>query len=149
MPALLARYVRSGIARVELQILAFIGPDSERGRRAAIAAGQQDRMFDFAKLLLLNQGTENDGWLSEEMIARAAASIPGLNVPQLPAAREREFVRSQAARVDALAQADRVTGTPTILVGKRGAVPTPVQLSSPADAQSVAAAIERAAGRRG
>ena len=54
-----------------------------RGRNATIAAGLQNKAFDFAEILYDNQRTENTGWLTSAMVAQAAASIPGLNVPQL------------------------------------------------------------------
>jgi protein-disulfide isomerase len=137
MPELIERYVRPGTARVELRILAFIGPDSERGRCAGIAAGRQDRMFDFVHLLFFNQGRESSGWLDEAFVTELAASIPGLNVPRLLEARDDEPVKQQAARFDALAAQDGVTGTPTILVGETGGDLARVQLRSPTDAAAV------------
>jgi hypothetical protein len=66
--------------KVAARQIAFIGPDSERGRAAAIAAAEQDRLFDDTQLLYLNQGPENSGWLSDQLVDAAAASIPGLDV---------------------------------------------------------------------
>jgi hypothetical protein len=77
MPTLIKTYVRTGKAKVELRPIAFIGSDSQLGRLAAIAAGRQNKMFNFAELLYVNQGVENSGWLNDEMISAAAASIPG------------------------------------------------------------------------
>ena len=47
MPTVIERYVRSGKLKVDARVLAFIGPDSLRGQSAAIAAGQQDKEFNF------------------------------------------------------------------------------------------------------
>jgi protein-disulfide isomerase len=144
MPTLIARYVRTGKLKVEARVIAFIGPDSQRGRAAAIAAGRQNKLFNFAQLLYLNQGTENTGWLNDDMVKAAAASIPGLNVPQLLDERGSGTANDQARSFDAQASADHVTATPTILVDKRGKAPHQVTLASPADEHSLATAIDAA-----
>jgi protein-disulfide isomerase len=144
MPTLISRYVRPGKLRLEARPIAFIGPDSQRGRAAAIAAGQQNRLFNFAQLLYLNQGHENTGWLSDDMVTSAAASIPGLDVPRLLADRNSAAIDDQARTFDAQAAADSVTATPTVLVGKRGTALRQVTLTSPTDVQALAAAIDAA-----
>jgi protein-disulfide isomerase len=144
MPDLVSRYVRSGRLKVVVRPIAFIGPDSERGRLAAIAAGQQGNEFNLVELLYFNQGSENTGWLGDEMVEQAAASIPGLDVPRLLSARNAAPVKSRAQSFDSLAQSDSVTATPTILVGKSGRTPRQVTLSSPTDERSVASAIANA-----
>ena len=110
----------------------------------AIAAGRQNKMFNFAELLYVNQGVENSGWLKDSLTTAAAASIPGLDVPQLLAARNSTATDSRAAAFDRLSTRDAVRATPTILVGKTGGSLKPVTLASPSDAQSVAAALNRA-----
>jgi protein-disulfide isomerase len=129
MPALIARYVRTGKVKIEAR---------------AIAAGQHNKLFNFAQILYLNQGVENTGWLNDQMIASAAASIPGLDVPQLLSGRSSATVNARAAAYDQQAAADNVRATPTILVGKSGGTLRPVTLKSPTDGQSVASAINAA-----
>ncbi len=141
MPKLLDDYVRTGKAKVELRPVAIIGPDSVSGRAAAIAASDQNRLFNFAQLLYLNQGTENTGWLDDQMVAAAAASIPGLDVPKLLEARNSSATADRATAFDAQANDDHVSGTPTILVGKTGGQLETVPLASSTDGASVAAAI--------
>ena len=41
--------------------IAFLGPDSEVARKAAVVAQQHDKLFDFAQLLYFNQGPESAG----------------------------------------------------------------------------------------
>src|SRR5436190_18346804 len=144
LPTLLQQYVRTGKARLVMKPIAFIGPDSQLGRLAAIAAGQQNKMFNFAELLYLNQGTENTGWLDGSMVASAARSIPGVNVSKLLADAGGSATKNAAAAFDRQATADAVTATPTILVGKTGGTLQRVSLSSPSDVQSVGAAVSRA-----
>lgn len=120
MPTLLERYVRTGKLKVIARPVTVIGPDSERGRRAMIAAFAQNRGFNFSQLLYFNQGPENGGWLDDSMVADAAASIPGVDVKQLQDAAGSQAVTDQAAKFDQQAQADQLAGTPTVLVGKTG-----------------------------
>ena len=141
MPALIARYVRTGKLKVEVRPMASIGPDSERGRTAALAAGEQNRLFNFMQLLYFNQGTENTGWLNDEIVTSAAASIPGIDVPRLLADRSSSTVVYSASTFDSQASADSVRATPTILVGKSGAVPQQVALTSPGDVKPIEAAV--------
>jgi protein-disulfide isomerase len=144
LPTLLQQYVRTGKAKLVMKPIAFIGPDSQLGRLAAIAAGQQNKMFNFAELLYLNQGAENSGWLDGSMVASAARSIAGVNVSKLLADAGASATKNAAAAFDRQATADAVKVTPTILVGKTGGTLQSVSLSSPSDAQSVGAAVSRA-----
>jgi protein-disulfide isomerase len=120
MPTLLSRYVRPGKVKIEARPIAFIGPDSERGRAGALAAGEQNRLFNYMQLLYLNQGTENTGWLDDAMASAAAASIPGLDVDAWSSARGSSAVTDQESQFDNEGDADNVTETPTVLVGKTG-----------------------------
>ena len=120
MPTLLSRYVRPGKVKIEARPIAFIGPDSERGRAGALAAAEQNRLFNYMQLLYLNQGTENTGWLDDAMASAAAASIPGLDVHAWSSARGSSAVTDQESRFDNEGNADNVSETPTVLVGKTG-----------------------------
>src|SRR5438128_6352919 len=62
MPTIVQRFVRTGKLKIEARAIAIIGSDSIRGRDAAIAAAQQNRMFGFMQVTYFNQGTENTGW---------------------------------------------------------------------------------------
>lgn len=115
MPELIARYVRTGRAQLELRPWAFIGPDSARGQAALFAAAAQNRAFQFAQVLYDNQGTENTGWLTDDMLRRIATSVRGLNVSQLM--RDRAHYGAAAAAVANSAATNGVTGTPTVFVG--------------------------------
>ena len=120
MPTIVPRFVRSGKVQVIARPIAFIGPDSVRGRLAALAAARQNRFFDFSQLLYDNQGTENTGWLDDDFVRAAFASLPGLNVAAAEKARTQTAIADEANRYDTQADADKVRGTPTILVGKTG-----------------------------
>jgi protein-disulfide isomerase len=145
LPSLLQQFVRTRKAKLEARPIAFIGPDSQRGREAVLAAGSQNRFFELAELLYYNQGAENTGWLDEKLIREAAANTPGLNADRLERDRRSAAVSEAARRFDSAAATDSVQATPTILVGRTGGPLRPVRLASPFDSASVAAAIEASA----
>jgi protein-disulfide isomerase len=144
MTDVIPKYVRTGKVQVEVRPWAFIGPDSFRGQAAMLAAAKQNRAFNYAQILYDNQGTENTGWLDDNMVAQAAASIPGLNVTQLLSERKSSAVKSEAANVAAQAQADNVSGTPTVLVGPSGKKLTYVPLANGGDEQALVKALNAA-----
>jgi protein-disulfide isomerase len=146
MPQIVGQYVRTGKVRIEARVLAFIGPDSSRGRDAMIAAGRQGKAFNLGQLLYDSQGIENTGWLNDEMVAAAARSVPGLNPRELFATRGSDAVARQADTIDQLANAAGVSATPTLFVGKTGGRLQLVRLTSPTDAPTLVRAIDAALG---
>ena len=144
MPTLIQRYVKTGKLRIETKPIAFIGPDSVSGREAMVAAGNQQRFYNFMQLVYLNQGAENSGWLDDELITAIAASIPGVNVPRVLTERDSDAVSAKTSGFDEDAQAQGVNSTPTIFVGRAGETPKLVVLTSPDDEASVVKAIENA-----
>jgi protein-disulfide isomerase len=144
MPTIIDRYVRTGKLKVEARPIAIIGPDSERGRRAMIAAERQNRAFNFAQLLYFNQGAENSGWLDDSMVAAAARSIPGVNVKALQDAMNSSSVADESQTYDQEAQTDQVGGTPTVLAGKTGGKLATVTPGGSPDVAALSAAIDTA-----
>jgi protein-disulfide isomerase len=143
-PDIVSKYVRTGKVKVEARVLDFIGPDSSRGRKAMIAAGQQNRAFNFASVLYFNQGVENTGWLNEDMVASAAASIPGFKVGKLLTERNSSATATTASGFDASAVENKVTATPTLLVARAGSAPKVVPLTSPTDKAALVASLDAA-----
>jgi protein-disulfide isomerase len=147
MPTVVRTYVRTGKVRIHLRPWAFIGPDSNRGQEATVAASLQNKAFQFAGVLYDNQGTENTGWLDDAMLAQIASSVPGLDVYTLFSQRSSGAVKSEVNAVDTSAQADNVQGTPTILIGKSSAKPKDVAPAGAAPTlQEVESAITAALG---
>jgi protein-disulfide isomerase len=139
MPTIIKKYVRTGKLQVEARPIVAIGPDSERGQRAVIAAGRQNQFFTLAQILYDNQGPENGGWLSDQTVADGASGVPSLD----QATFDRDFKSSPAASeakaFNAQATADNVSGTPTVYVARGngartevapGLIPTVAQMSA-------------------
>jgi protein-disulfide isomerase len=139
LPTLVEDYVRAGQLRIEFRGLAFIGPDSETALRTALAAGRQDRLWQVLELLYANQGAENAGWVTEDLLARLTASAPGLDPEQVVADRESSGVDAQMAEAQAQAEASNVRGTPAFEIGRTGGAPQPLAVTSLEPAQFGAA----------
>ena len=139
-PQLVEDYVRTGRVRLVFRGLAFIGPESETALRAALAAGEQDRLWDVVHALFSRQGGENAGWVTTELLR----SLDGLGVDSA-----RMLDRSESAAVerelDAAARAARaaaVPGTPYFEAGPTGGVLRALRLQA-LDVESFTAELDR------
>jgi protein-disulfide isomerase len=141
MPTVVRDFVRAGKLKVEARPIAFIGPDSLVGRSAALAAAAQNRIFNFMQIVYFNQGTENTGWLTRDFVTQAAASVPGMKVRTLLTEMDSSAVASEGKQMDTEANADRLTGTPGIFIGRSGTKP---HVLASYDEPTIAAAIKRA-----
>jgi protein-disulfide isomerase len=146
VPTLVEERVAEGTLRMETRGLAFIGPDSERGLRAVLAAGLQGKAYEMKALLFANQGAENSGWLSEDLVEAAARSIPGLDVTRLLEDMESDEVTGLIGEHAQEAESRGVNSTPTVFVGPTGGELELVQMETPTDLAAIEAAIEAAAG---
>src|SRR4051812_11625261 len=144
MPNVIKKYVRTGKVRVDTRVLKFIGPDSEKARKAMLATAKQNKAYNFALVLYANQGTENTGWLSDSFLNQIAASVPGLKVRQMRSDMSSSEVSSQGDEMDKQGDTDKVPGTPTICVGKTGSKGTVVALANADDEAGLTKAIESA-----
>jgi protein-disulfide isomerase len=74
-PQVIADDVKAGTAKLTFEPYLIIGPDSEPAMKAALAAGEQARFWNYLQLFYANQGSENSGYVTEfflTSIARAA-----------------------------------------------------------------------------
>jgi protein-disulfide isomerase len=141
LPSIVPEFVRTGKLKIEARPLAFIGPDSIPARKAAIAAAEQNRAFNFMQVVYANQGTENTGWLSHSFIEQAAASVPGMDVKRLLDSQDSAAVQNTIDRINSQGDADRVSSTPALFLGKTGSKLQPVSSTVTFDPAKLAAAI--------
>jgi protein-disulfide isomerase len=128
LPGVIDSYVRDGRLRLELRLLAFIGPDSERARQVAHAAAMQDRLWDYTDRFYRNQGPENSGYATNAFLQRLARRTPGLDVEQVSedlGSQEGEALSRQAER---LARRLGVQGTPSFYLVRDGGEPEPIEI---------------------
>ena len=143
LPAIVARYVRSGRARLEFRALDLIGGDSRRAASMAVALAEQDRLWQFVELAYHNQGLENTGYVTDRYLRALAAAIPGVDLSRALAARTSAAVRTQLEEARALAGQAHVSSTPSFEL-LRASQP-PRRFSSPGlDSASFSRALDAA-----
>ena len=120
LPAVIERFVRTGRLRLELRPLRRLGPQSASAGAAVVAAGMQDRMWEFADLFYRNQGRENSGYVNAAFLRRLAVAVPGLDAVKL----RRDLVAARETLVanERSAQTARIYGTPNFRLGPTGGV---------------------------
>jgi protein-disulfide isomerase len=120
-PTLVQKYVRTGKLKVRMEPWSILSaPDSPRGQAATIAASLQNKAFQFASLLYLNQGTEDTGWLTDSFVSYDAASIDGMDTKRVQDDQSSSRVKNTISDVDSQAQAQNFSATPTILLNHKG-----------------------------
>jgi protein-disulfide isomerase len=129
-PELVTDYVRDGRLRIEFRGLTFIGPESEDALRAALAAGEQEKLWNVVDLVYTNQGAENGGWVTEDFLRAVGEAVPGLDVDRMLEARDSAEVTATIEEAALAAEADGITGTPSFLLGETGGELTPLEISS-------------------
>ena len=119
-PELVRRYVEPGEAKVVSETIAVLGRDSVPAARAAFAAGEQDRYWEYSTLFFLNQGRENSGYVTDEFLTNIAEETQGLDVDQWNEARGSDAAQSELDAAQASARDEGIEGTPTLVVSGTG-----------------------------
>jgi protein-disulfide isomerase len=130
LPSIVDEYVRPGKVKLVFTGLAYIGPDSETALRATYAAALQGKLWNYLDLLYRNQGPENSGWVTEELLRAVGQSIPGLDVNAMLAARSSPEVDNAIGLSAQQAQSAKVNSTPTFFAGTTGGTLQQIPISS-------------------
>lgn len=145
LPSVIDEYVRPGRLKLELRLLTFLGPDSERGAQVAAAAALQNRVWQYSEQFFRNQGPENSGYATDSFLQKLARETPGLNADRLA----EDYGTPPAQRIigQAAAAGRRlgVEGTPSFYIARRGGQPQPLEVQS-LDAATITSAVGDALG---
>jgi protein-disulfide isomerase len=120
LPLIVRDYVRTGKVRIQYQDLAFLGPQSKVAAAAAAAAGEQNKLWNFADLMYYNQGQENSGYVTDAFITRLYRAIPGLDAAKANAARKGPPATDAWVEPQRLAKQYGIDSTPSFVYGKTG-----------------------------
>jgi protein-disulfide isomerase len=129
-PVLVDDYVRAGELRIEFRGLSFIGSESEEALRAALGAGEQDKLWNMVDLLYLNQGAENSGWVTEDFLRSVGGAVPGLDVDAMMGAGASDETTAAIEEAAEAASAAGVSGTPAFEIGETGGELSGLEISS-------------------
>jgi protein-disulfide isomerase len=78
-PQVISGEVRSGNAKYVYEPYLIIGPDSKPAMKAILAAGEQQKFWNYLQLFYANQGEENSGYVTDDFLTSLANAI-GLDV---------------------------------------------------------------------
>jgi protein-disulfide isomerase len=138
-PGIVAKYVRPGKLKMQFKNYAFIGPDSLTAARAAEAAGNQNKLWNFIDVFYNNQGTENTDYVTDPFLTKIANGA-GVDPKKMLTDRQDPKVDTAIAKAQQDAQQAGVNSTPTFIVQKPG------QPAKKVAAAQVEAAIQAAVG---
>jgi protein-disulfide isomerase len=118
IPTVLQKLVRTHKAKILYRHWPILGPNSEYANRAAYAAQQQNKLWEYALVVYYNQGDEQQNWFTKAFAQAVATSI-GLDMTKF----NKDFDNTgastaQIAAVNSAAQTLQFTGTPSVLVTK-------------------------------
>ena len=143
-PSVVESHIRPGEVKTEFRGFPFLGDDSLKAQRFVTAAGLQDRLWNLQEALYRNQGAENSGWVTDELIRELAGEIPGLDVDKLFVDADSDEVAETVQQGIDQAQAAGVPGTPTFFIAVEGE--EPYMLQSGLTAEQMGAALDDALG---
>lgn len=129
-PTAVDEYVRPGTVNTEFRGFPFIGGDSVKAYRFLLAAGEQDKLWNLQEALYRNQGGENDGWVTDDLIRTLASEIHGLDVDRLFVDAERDDIVAEAEGAEAAGQAAGILGTPTLMIRIGDEKPYVIQIAT-------------------
>ena len=119
-PDIVRKYVRPGKVRIEWKGISFLGPDSEKGLRYVNAAGEQNKLWNVAELLYRNQGTENSGWVTNELLRSVGEAVPGLDADKVQASVNSSAVNRKMADAANEFTTFGLNSTPGFAIGPTG-----------------------------
>jgi protein-disulfide isomerase len=129
LPTVVDEFVRTGKIKLVYRGIEIIGPQSIVGLRAIVGAGSQNKLWNLNEALYANQGKENGGWLTSQLIVALARDL-GLNTTKLITAANSVAVTNALEAALKQATAQKVKGTPTFVIQNPPALPKQLDVSS-------------------
>jgi protein-disulfide isomerase len=146
LPPLIEKYVRTGKLKIQYRSLetATREPSVFNVQQvAALAAGKQNRMWQYVELFYHEQGQEDSGYVTESYLQKLASEVSGLNLANWTAARNDTNLANEVTSDGQAATQAGFTGTPSFLLGKSGGTLAPFQYASLTDPSSFSSAIDK------
>ncbi|MFD1661566.1 DsbA family protein [Streptomyces caeni] len=138
-PELVRRYVDKGVLRIEWRNFPVFGAESEQAARAAWAAGQQGRFWQFHDIAYAKERPRNQGYFSSSRLRAMARSAGVADLDRFEADMTSHAAAAAVSKDREEGYALGVSSTPAFLVNAR-----PILGAQPLSTFS--AAIEEAAG---
>jgi protein-disulfide isomerase len=146
LPSITRQWVRSGQLRVEYHSLETATREPEvfeAQQVAALAAGDQNRMWNFLEIFYHEQQEEDTGYVTESYIQGIARQVPGLSLARWTVNRSDPTLLGQLSSDGQTASSRGLNGTPAFLIGRTGAGTSRLEPSSYTEPSDFDKAIEK------
>jgi protein-disulfide isomerase len=120
LPSIISRWVRGGQLRIEYLSMETATREPkvfQTQQTAALAAGLQNKMWNFIEIFYHEQGEEDSGYVTEQYLRGLASQIPALNMALWSEDRDDPVLAGQVAAERQAAIKAHYIGTPTFLIG--------------------------------
>jgi protein-disulfide isomerase len=145
LPTLISKWVRTGKVRIEYRSLETATRDPEVFKLqqvAALAAGAQNRMWNFIETFYHEQGEEGSGYVNEAFLQGIARQVAGLNLSTWADDRSNAAYPKQVEEDSSVANSNGLTATPSFLLGRSSGVLKKLEDASITEPGEFSAAIE-------
>jgi protein-disulfide isomerase len=146
LPPIIQKWARTGTLRVEYRSLETATREPEVFKTqqvAALAAGEQNKMWNFVETFYHEQQEEDTGYVTENFIQGIAKQVPGLNLAEWAGDRDDVALANQVASDTQAASSSGLDGTPAFLIGRSGGAASQLEPSSFTEPGSFNEAIEK------
>jgi hypothetical protein len=119
LPSIINDWVRPGTVRLAYRSLrtdTYIEEMFFRQEAAALAAGRQDRLWNFALTFAHQQGPRATGYANTEFLTDIAVQVPGIKIRRWREEREDALLFKQVALSAQSARAQNMRETPSFLI---------------------------------
>jgi protein-disulfide isomerase len=133
-PSIISDIVRKGKAKWNFKQWAILGEDSSFAAKAALAAAEQNRYWQFIENFYANQGIENSGYVTDDFLTDIAKDAGVPDIDKWNTDRESEKIANQVVETDNQASDLGFSGTPSFGVQVGNGDIEPVQTTTPENA---------------
>jgi protein-disulfide isomerase len=133
LPSIIQTWVRGGELKVEYRSLetATREPEVFKAQQlAALAAGKQNKMWNFLETFYHEQQEEDTSYVTENYIQGIAKQVPGLNLSRWISDRNDPALANQLSSDAQAANNQGLNGTPAFLIGRSGGATSRLEPSS-------------------
>jgi protein-disulfide isomerase len=119
LPPIIENQVKNGEARIDFRNLVIIGEESIPAGAAALAAGEQNRGWNYLELFYRNQGAERSGYVTDEFMEVVAKAAGVKNLAKWN--QDRKQLTGEVEKTTAEAGKLGYSGTPSFAIEGPGA----------------------------
>lgn len=146
LPAIIHRWVRTGKVKVEYRSMETATREPEVFKTqqiAALAAGKQNKAWNYIETFYHEQGEEGSGYVTENFLQGLAQQVSGLDLAKWTSDRNNAELANQVEADRQAANNAGFTGTPSFLIGKTGGTAQKLEYASLTEPTSFDEAIEK------